>query len=400
MLVIAVMIPTSIWAEQLNPYSLGISRPVIINDKDSADSGANFTLRIKGTEPGKIFIEIVDIYVDSSNSKKTLALGSTPYSPKGFVFAEKSEIEYQPSGEFDSVNIRVVFENVEDLDKSIIGGVRVTAKTNEELSKDEKVEGIAVGFNAVGTFSYLPEGALGIEPNLRVLEKKFDYVGSEFILFRFLPDFKNIMNNNKLAISYQIKNEGNIALSAVNQVTIRKVSLNPFNASEEEVVFDQKDEAVALFPSEFSQKRFPLALVDQQSEIRFPALDPIGVYRVDTVVEGKVVNDLLATTESSERLIVFPWKIFVYLFLFIAIRAFIKSRRVKRDVSESVTQEIPIVDLDPEIERMLEAIKPVKKKKVAKKQVPVKKKQVAKVAKKPVKKVAKKAVKKKVKAKS
>jgi hypothetical protein len=206
-------------------------------------------------------------------------------------------------------------------------------------------------------------------------------------------------------MSYQIKNEGNIALSAVNQVTIRKLSLNPFSDSEDAVVFDQKDEAVALFPSEFSQKRFPLALVDQRSEIRFPALDPIGVYRVDTVVEGKVVNDLLATTESSTRLIVFPWKIFVYLFLFIAIRAFIKSRRVKRDVSESVTQEIPIVELDPEIERMLEAIKPVRARKVAKKKAPVKKKQVAKVAKKPVKKiakkkVAKKAVKKRVKAKS
>ena len=388
------------WAEQLNAYSLGISRPVIINDKDGAKSGASFTIRIKGNKPGKIFVKIVDIYVDSSNSKRTLPLGSTPYSPKGFVFAEKNEIDYQPSGEFDNINIRVVFENVEDLDKSIIGGLRVTAKTNEELLKSEQGEGISVGFNAVGTFSYLPEGALGIESDLRVLEKKFDYVGSEFILFRFLPDFKNILNNNKLAISYQIKNEGNIALSAVNQVTVRKVSLNPFSDSEDEVVFEQKDEAVALFPSEFSEKRFPLALVDQRSEIRFPALDPIGVYRVDTVVEGKVVNDLLATTESSERLIVFPWKIFVYLFLFIAIRAFIKSRRVKEVDSESARQEIPIVELDQEIERILEAIKPVKKKRVAKKKAPVKKKQVAKVAKRPVKKVAKKAVKKKVKAKS
>jgi hypothetical protein len=373
---------------------------VIFNDLKEAKSGKSFSYRIKGDKPGKIFVELVDIYVDTNNSKKFLALGSTPYSPKNYVFIKKNEFDYQPSVDFQTINIEFYFDNVENLDKSVIGGLKVTAKTYEELEETSKADGVSVGFSAIGTFSYLPEAALGVESDLRVLEKKFVYIGSEFILFRLLPDFKNIVNNNKLAMSYQVKNEGNIALSAFSEVRIKKVNLNPFSDSEDEVVFDQKDEAVALFPSEFSEKRFPLALVDQRSEIRFPALDPIGVYRVDTVVEGKVVNDLLATTESSERLIVFPWKIFVYLFLFIAIRAFIKSRRVKEVDSESARQEIPIVELDQEIERILEAIKPVKKKRVAKKKAPVKKKQVAKVAKRPVKKVAKKAVKKKVKAKS
>ena len=155
-LLIVILFSTATWAveDKLNDYSFGISAPVLFNDIKEAEVGESFSYRIKSDKPGKIFVELIDIYVDSNNSKKFLPLGSTPYSPKDYVFIKNNEIDFQPSVDFQTINIEFYFDNIENLDKSIIGGLRVTAKTYEELEATTKVDQITVGFNAIGTFSY------------------------------------------------------------------------------------------------------------------------------------------------------------------------------------------------------------------------------------------------------
>lgn len=327
-------------AEQINSYVIGISSPVIINEAEVLEDGVEFKLRIQGDSPGKIVAEIVDIYVDSNNIKRSLPLGQTPYSPQGFVTIEKNEIDYVPSDEFQNIEIKLNFENIDDLDRSFIGGLKVSAYTDEELSRSDPVEGISVQVNALGTFSYLPAGVVGIESDLSLLKSKFQYARDEFILYKLLPDLSFLLNSNKILQNYQVKNEGNIALSATSNINIYKLGLNPFSREVRELVFDYQSEPRVLLPSQSDTNSVPLAYVDSSTEIRYPALDPIGIYRVETLVEGRVVRDLFSATNTDKVLIIFPWKIFVYVILFLLLRAYVKTRRSKRLAELNINQSV------------------------------------------------------------
>jgi hypothetical protein len=385
--------------------------------------GVTYTVRIQGDSPGKIVAEIVDIFIDSNNVKRALPLGQTPYTPQGFVTIEQNEIDYVPSDDFQNIEIKLNFQNIDDLDRSLIGGLKVSAYTNEELSRSDSAEGVGIQVNALGTFSYLPAGVVGIESDLTMLESKFEYARDEFILYKLLPDLSFLLNSNKILQNYQIKNEGNIALSATSNINIYKLGLNPFSREAEELVFDYQSEPKVLLPSQSDANSVPLAYVDSSTEIRYPALDPIGIYRVETLVEGKVIRDLLSTTNTDKVLIIFPWKIFVYVILFLLLRAYAKTRRSKRstelntnhpvklpeineksDFSKDDTLEFRKVETKIKKSKKKPAVKRVvvgKKKSTATKRKPAKK-QVA--ARKPVtkKRIAKKKapVKKKAKARS
>jgi hypothetical protein len=418
-LILLVLTPAK--ADRLNSFSLGISNSVIITETQALQDGVVFKVRIQGDSPGKILAEIVDIYVDSNNVKRSLPLGQTPYTPQGFVSIEQNEIEYVPSDEFQNIEIKLKFGNMKDLDRSLIGGLKVAAYTDEELSSSDPVEGISVQVNALGTFSYLPAGVVGIESDLSLLESKFEYARDEFILYKLIPDLSFLLNSNKILQNYQVKNEGNIALSATSNINIYKLGFNPFNREASELVFDYQTEPRVLLPSESDTNSVPLAYVDDSTEIRYPALDPIGIYRVETLVEGKVVSDLLSATNTDKVLIIFPWKIFVYVILFLLLRAYVKTRRSRKLTHLRERQFLESVEIDntldllqnksleskklsPKVKKpgkKVAAKKPIatKKKSVSAKRKPAKK-QIA--TKKPVakKRIAKKAVKKRVKAKS
>lgn len=407
-------------AEQINTYSIGISRSVIVTEAQALQDGVIFTVRIQGDSPGKIVAEIVDIYVDSNNVKRSLPLGQTPYTPKGFVTIEQNEIDYVPSEEFQNIEIKLKFENIEDLDRSLIGGLKVSAYTDEELSRSDPVEGIGVQVNALGTFSYLPAGVVGIESDLSLLELKFEYARDEFLLYKLLPDLSFLLNSNKILQNYQIKNEGNIALSATSNINIYKLGLNPFSREARELVFDYQSDPRVLLPSQSDTNSVPLAYVDSSTEIRYPALDPIGIYRVETLVEGRVVRDLLSATNTDKVLIIFPWKIFVYVIIFLLLRAYVKTRRSRKLMQLSEDQFLESVKMDKTLDLFLNEsldfknlspkVKKPAKKVATKKSITTKKKSVTTkrkpvkkqiVTKKPVakKRIAKKApVKKRVKA--
>jgi hypothetical protein len=374
-------------AEQINSYSLGISKPIIINETEALRDGIIFKLRIQGDSPGKIVAEIVDIYVDSNNVKRSLPLGQTPYTPQGFVTIEQNEIDYVPSDEFQNIEIKLKFENIEDLDRSLIGGLKVSAYTDEELSRADSVEGISVQVNALGTFSYLPSDVVGIESDLSLIDSKFEYARDEFILYKLLPDFSFLLNSNKILQNYQVKNEGNIALSATSNINIYKLRLNPFNRDARELVFDYQSEPRVLLPSESDTNSVPLAYVDDSTEIRYPALDPIGIYRVETLVEGRVVRDLLSTTNTDKVLIIFPWKIFVYVIIFLLLRAYVKTRRSRKLMRLSEHQFLESVKIDKTLDLLLNEsldfknlspkVKKPAKKVAAKKSIATKKKSVS-----------------------
>jgi len=373
-------------AEQINSYSLGISKPIIINETEALRDGVIFKLRIQGDSPGKIVAEIVDIYVDSNNVKRSLPLGQTPYTPKGFVTIEQNEIDYVPSDEFQNIEIKLNFENIKDLDRSLMGGLKVAAYTDEELSRSDPIEGISVQVNALGTFSYLPAGVVGIESDLSLLKSKFDYARDEFILYKLLPDLSFLLNSNKILQNYQVKNEGNIALSATSNINIYKLRLNPFNREARELVFDYQSEPRVLLPSESDINSVPLAYVDSSTEIRYPALDPIGIYRVETLVEGRVIRDLLSSTNTDKVLIIFPWKIFVYVIIFLLLRASVKTRRSRKLMRLSEDQFLESVKMDKTLDLLLNEsldfknlspkVKKPAKKVAAKKSIATKKKSV------------------------
>jgi hypothetical protein len=392
-LILLVLTPAK--ADRLNSFSLGISNSVIITQTQALQDGVVFTVRIQGDSPGKIVAEIVDIYVDSSNSKMALPLGQTPYTPQGFVTIEQNEIDYVPSDEFQNIEIKLKFENIDDLDRSLIGGLKVAAYTDEELSRSDSIEGISVQVNALGTFSYLPAGVVGIESDLILLESKFEYARDEFILYKLIPDLSFLLNSNKILQNYQVKNEGNIALSATSNINIYKLRLNPFNREARELVFDYQSEPKVLLPSQSDTNSVPLAYVDDSTEIRYPALDPIGIYRVETLVEGKVVSDLLSATNTDKVLIIFPWKIFVYVIIFLLFRAYVKTRRSRKLTHLSEHQFLESVEMDKTLDLLLNKslesknlnpkVKKPGKKVAAKKSIAAKKKSVS-VKRKPAKK--------------
>jgi hypothetical protein len=258
-----------------------------------------------------------------------------------------------PSDEFQNIEIKLNFENIDDLDRSLIGGLKVAAYTDEELSRSDSVEGIGVQVNALGTFSYLPAGVVGIESDLSLLESKFDYARDEFILYKLIPDLSFLLNSNKILQNYQVKNEGNIALSATSNINIYKLGLNPFSREARELVFDYQSAPRVLLPSQSDTNSVPLAYVDDSTEIRYPALDPIGIYRVETLVEGRVVRDLLSTSNTDKVLIIFPWKIFVYVIIFLLLRAYVKTRRSRKLMQLSEDQFLESVEIDKTLDLLL-----------------------------------------------
>jgi len=390
-------------AAEYVPFRIGVeSSTILIEDKSDLENNQKAVFRLSGGSPGYLVAELVDLYVDSGGVKRITPLGATPYSAQDLVTIINPRTTYLAGLEETSLAVEFKFSEYSDLNTPIVGGIRLTLIPFAEVSNSDN-SGIALQVSGINVFSYLPPGysiaALSeVSANLEISQFRLFLTANEPLFYRFLPSFQRLFNSKNLGFSYSLMNSGEIFQSVETVVSLNK--RNFLGSNNEVLVFQDRFINNLLMPNESLNKQVPLTLKTLDQTRNISAIDSFGFYSLTITTTGRLSNEIISTTSLSKNFLVLPWKIFVYLFLFIALRAFIKSRRVKRDVSESVTQEIPIVELDPEIERMLEAIKPVKKKKVAKKKVPVKKKQVAKVAKKPVKKVAKKAVKKKVKAKS
>jgi hypothetical protein len=349
---------------------------------------------------GVMVVELVDIYIDKNGKRSIAPLGATPYSAKGYVEIKNNVIPYLSSPDKQQIDVDLKFFDVDQLNSPILGGVRIQRFDNL-VAVDSKNEGVEMQVGAVSIFSFTPPGSAGLtgaNPEVTIDGPNLLLSKSENFAYKLLPNFERFFNSNDLAASFNFANTGNIFFSTDSTLTVSKLQV--LDTRKNTVVYEETFRQPIFMPGESRDRSVELTISSDKSPQDINPIDNIGIYKITLKNTAIVDKDTLIEQENSKFFVVFPWKIFVYLFLFIAIRAFVKSRRVKRDVSKSVTQEIPIVEFDPEIERMLEAIKPVKKKKVAKKKTPVKKKRVAKVAKRPVKKVAKKAVKKKVKAKS
>ncbi len=408
-IIFQLVIPSSVsQAAEYVPFRIGVeSSTILIEDKSDLENNQKAVFRISGGSPGYLVAELVDLYIDSDGVKRIAPLGATPYSAQDLVTIINPRTSYFAGLEETSLAVEFKFSEDTNLNAPIVGGIRLTLIPFAEFSNSAN-SGITLQVSGINVFSYLPPGysitaPFDVSTDLDLSALRLFLTTNEPLFYSLLPNFQSLFHSKNLGFSYSLMNSGEIFQSVETVVSLNK--RNFLGSNNEVLVFQDRFINNLLMPNESLNKQMPLTLKTLDQTRNISAIDSFGFYSLTITTTGRLSGEIISTTALNKKFLVLPWKIFVYLFLFIAIRAFIKSRRVKRDVSESVTQEIPIVELDPEIERMLEAIKPVRARKVAKKKAPVKKKQVAKVAKKPVKKiakkkVAKKAVKKKVKAKS
>lgn len=304
-------------------YGLEKNNPVFLTRKASIQ-GSSFRLAIKDGTPAKIIVELVDIYSDSSGSKKALPVGSTPFSAEGLVKFKRSLPDYNPSTEFQYFDISFRFKKKYKVTSPVLGGLKISLLTQEPASDKVKIES-----SVVGTFAYFPKGSgVNFGPSISLSDSKVVRMGSDFPPFGLIPDFPVLFNGGSLVLGYQFENTGDIFLEATSKVVVRGPLF--FGWGSEQEPFSYNSGKSFVVPNQVISQQVPIELELKDGRTKDPL--GIGVYEVLTTVTGNLGDELEATDSSSKIIVIFPWK---YL-LFVLLLATLFRKKIGSSVSRII----------------------------------------------------------------
>lgn len=291
----ALGIPAS--AEENQNFRYGLEgNNLVFSTPEQARAGGSFRLAVKQGQKAKISVELVDVYSTEAGAKRSIPLGSSPFTAEGLVIFQKKYPVYEPSEDFQYFDISYSFRDDIDLDRPVLGGLSISL-VPESPSDEETV----VQSSIVATFAYLP-AALNLEgyaPGLTLTDPKIDRIEPEVFPLNLLPNFPRLYNHGDLVLSYELTNTGDIFLETTTELNVEQVGIF---GQPDETVFSQSRQAF-LVPAQLTQETQDLA--PRQSENQ--TLD-FGLYRVTLTATGQLGDEIGTSAESQQILVVFPWK--------------------------------------------------------------------------------------------
>lgn len=291
----AVGIPAS--AEENQNFRYGLQgNNLVFSTPEQAIAGGSFRLAVKQGQRAQISVELVDVFSTEAGAKRSIPLGSSPFTAEGLVTFETNYPVYEPSEVFQYFDIFYSFRDDIDLDRPVLGGLSISL-VPESPSEEQTV----VQSSIVATFAYLP-AALNLEgyaPALTLTDPNIDRRDREIFPLNLLPNFPLLYNHGDLVLSYELTNTGDIFLETTTELNVQQVGL--FGLEDKEI-FSQSRQAF-LVPAQLTQET--IDLVPGQSQNQF--LD-FGLYRVTLISTGQLGDEIGTNAQSQQTLVIFPWK--------------------------------------------------------------------------------------------
>lgn len=286
----------------------------VFTSMESALEGGFFELYVTGGIESRIVVEFVDLLTDASGNKRAVPLGATPFSPASYVKLEEFERSYRPSPDIQRFLIPFSFQNIENLSRPILGGLKILIVPKKETEK-----ALNLASAIVGTFAYYPEGfsrdlESGIEPQIDLLDIRVSDVSKETFPFSMLPDLSWIFESGPLAVDVKTKNEGNIFLNSQTSVEVDEVRFLGESKTSGRFKFESKENL--LLPNQVLDSTLLLQNVGQKGRLKDP-FSGIGIYRITSKVVGFIGTEKLAGDLDTRTIVIFPWKHFLVFFLFL-----------------------------------------------------------------------------------
>jgi hypothetical protein len=289
---------TPSFADESQNYAYGVTgNNIVFKTPKQAIKGGSFRLAVKNGQPGKVSVELVDVFSNASGAKKSIPLNTSPFTPDGLVELTEEYPAYVPSEEFQYFDISFRFRDDVELNRPVLGGVSISMVP--DVTSDSQAN---VKSSIVATFAYLPKEGLDLEAyaaGLSISGPNVERITPDIFPMNLLPDLPSVLNHGDVKLSYELTNSGKIFLEATTKLTVEQVGI--FNDPDKEIFSHSK--TLFLVPGQQSSQIVDLALEGSSDNL----LD-IGIYRFSAIATGEMGDQISTSTSSQKTLVIFPWK--------------------------------------------------------------------------------------------
>ena len=330
----------------------------VFTDPNQALAGGSFQLQVRGGTPATIRLDLVDIYADESGVKQPLPIDSNPFTPVGLVDFQEVVGRYIPTGNFQTIDIAFRFKNIDQIDRPILGGLRISI-----VPDDKTKTAIAVVSSIVATFAYYPLGStdqLGsaISPRLSVTGPSFTQLVKDMVPFRLIPNIPRFYNQSPLSAQFVVKNAGNIFLTTQTKLVV--VDPQVFGPGSDKELFSYVSDSTMLVPNQISNLTVNLNTKSSDGAQSIDIFPKIGIYKAISSTTGSLAGKELTVTEKTSWIIIFPWKYLLvglillwFLFGRFGIKARVKRLRSKSTFHNSYESFNEVANFNREFENIM-----------------------------------------------
>ena len=321
--------PSSAQADEDTNFRVGlVNKNQVFSNAAEATSGGVIRLSVSDGRDATVKVDLVDIFANSEGVKQAVPLGSTPSSPEDLVSYEVLQPRYKPNGETQFIDISYSFKDAENIDRPVIGGLKISLVTTNEESGE--ANGFTVDSAIVATFTYYPIGSTSsdfeLDALLNVQRIDVESVRPESLIYALMPDLPRLFNDGPIRASISLINNGNIFLQTRSEISVDRLKI--FSGFNREELFRDKLEELLLVPGQVGSGQKLLVNKIVGSEKVADALPGIGIFQIKVKTSGTIGSEVLAELNEGVWFVIFPWKPFFLIFLVFILILIVQKQRL------------------------------------------------------------------------
>ena len=321
--------PSSAQADEDTNFRVGlVNKNQVFSNAAEATSGGVIRLSVSDGRDATVKVDLVDIFANSEGVKQAVPLGSTPSSPEDLVSYEVLQPRYKPNGETQFIDISYSFKDAENIDRPVIGGLKISLVTTNEESGE--ANGFTVDSAIVATFTYYPIGSTSrdfeLDALLNMQRIDLESVRPESLIYALMPDLPRLFNDGPIRASISLINNGNIFLQTRSEISVDRLKI--FSGFNREELFRDNLEELLLVPGQVGSGQKLLVNEIVGSEKVADALPGIGIFHIKVKTSGTIGNDVLAELNEGVWFVIFPWKPFFLIFLVFILILIVQKQRL------------------------------------------------------------------------
>jgi hypothetical protein len=321
--------PSTAQADEDPIFRVGLdNKNQVFSNAAEATSGGVIRLSVSNGTDATVKVELVDIFADSEGVKQEVPLGSTPFSPENLVNYKVLKPNYKPNGKTQFIDISYSFKDAENIDRPVIGGLKISVVTSNEESGEAK--GFTVNSAIVATFTYYPIGSKSgdfeLDALLNVQRIDLESVRPESLIYALMPDLPRLFNDGPIRANISLINNGNIFLQTRSEISVDRLKI--FSGFNREELFRDNLEELLLVPGQVGSGQKLLVNEIVGSEKVADALPGIGIFQIKVKTSGTIGSDVLAELNEGVWFVIFPWKPFFLIFLVFILILIVQKQRL------------------------------------------------------------------------
>jgi hypothetical protein len=343
---VCVFNPSVVQADEETNFRVGlVNNNQVFSNPAEATSGGVIRLSVSNGRDATVKVELVDIFANSQGLKQEVPLNSTPFSPANLVNYEVLQPNYQPNGEKQLIDISYSFIDAENINRPVIGGLKISLETPNEDSGEP--EGLTLNSSIVATFSYYPIGSTSgdfeLDALLNVQSIDLESVTTESLIYSLMPDLPRLFNDGPIRASVSVINNGNIFLQTKTEISVERLKI--FSGFNREELFKDNLVELLLVPGQVGSGQTLFVNQIVGSEKVTDALPGIGIFQIKLNATGTIGGDVLAQLNEGVWFVIFPWKPFFLIFLVFILILVVQKQRLKnpflavKDYSKTTTYQ-------------------------------------------------------------